>query len=68
MDRLAGGRANAYWYNPRNGKWRNGESDVINKSSFKTDIISGPKAPAQYFDAPGKAEDGNDWVLVLEVN
>ncbi len=67
MDRLAKGKAKAYWYNPRNGQWRNGDAEEPEQSPFQSAIASGPAAPAQYFDPPEKSADANDWVLVLEV-
>ena len=67
MNCLAAGQAQAYWYNPRNGRWRVGASDTDEKTPFRSDIPSGPEAAPQYFDPPGKSADANDWVLVLEV-
>ncbi len=67
MDRLAPGKAMAYWFNPSNGKWRKDAKDMPTQEPFRTDIPSGPNTTAEYFDPPGKAADGNDWVLVLEV-
>jgi hypothetical protein len=67
VDKLISGKMNAFWYNPRNGKWRNGETESDMKVPFQTDIVSGKGKPAQYFDPPENPKDGNDWVLVLEV-
>jgi hypothetical protein len=67
VDKLISGKMNAFWYNPRNGKWRNGETESDMKVPFQTDIVSGKGKPAQYFDPPENPKDGNDWVLVLEL-
>jgi hypothetical protein len=40
------------WYNPRNGEYSEG-GKIGNKKSLE-------------FDPPGKIDDGNDWVLILE--
>ncbi len=40
------------WYNPRNGEYSDG-GKIANKKLVE-------------FDPPGKMEDGNDWVLILE--
>ncbi len=67
MDRLAAPRMNAFWFNPRNGKWRTGDQESADQIAFKKDIPSGPGAALQEFDPPGNVGDGNDWVLVLKV-
>ena len=67
MNRLAAPRMNAFWFNPRNGKWRVKDSDLANGKPFAENIPSGPGAPMRTFDPPGKVGDGNDWVLVLKV-
>ena len=41
------------WYNPRNGEYQDG-GKIANKKSLE-------------FDPPGKMEDGNDWILILEM-
>ena len=66
MDRLAAPRMNAFWFNPRNGKWRVKDSDITDRKPFVKNIPSGPEAPMREFDPPGNPSDGNDWVLVLE--
>ena len=68
MDRLKKGHGSAYWFNPRNGKWHVKESDSDQKTAFQNSIPSGGGAVEQYFDPPGKPGDGNDWVLVLEID
>jgi hypothetical protein len=65
MERLAGGTANAFWYNPRTGKWSDGGSDMDDKKPFETGIKSGRGAPDHFFDPPGKSRDGNDWILFV---
>jgi hypothetical protein len=66
MDRLAPRFMNAYWFNPRNGKWWIGESEFAGQKAFTENVASGAAAPAQEFDPPGSTEDNNDWVLVLK--
>ncbi|MEM9672997.1 MAG: glycoside hydrolase family 140 protein [Cyclobacteriaceae bacterium] len=67
MSRLAEGQADAYWYSPRSGQWNYEGRESNNKVPFQMNIPSGTNSPDVYFDPPGKSEDGNDWVLVLEV-
>ena len=66
MDRLAAPLMNAFWFNPRNGKWRIKDRDFTNRRPFVKNIHSGPAAPIREFDPPGSVGDGNDWVLVLK--
>jgi len=66
MSHLSAPQANAYWFNPRNGKWRVQESEATEQKPFMKDIPSGPDANVRKFDPPGTAGDGNDWVLVLQ--
>lgn len=65
MDRLAMPAMNAFWFNPRNGKWQAGEKEFDDPTPFLESIPSGPTAAIKEFDPPGDAGDGNDWVLVL---
>ena len=67
MSKLADGRANASWYNPRSGQWRSDDADRAEKRAFGTGIPSGRGAPDYHFDPPGEPADGSDWVLLLEV-
>ncbi len=66
MARLAAPAMNAYWFNPRNGKWRAGGNESISRKSFAKKIPSGPGTSSRLFTPPGQAGDGNDWVLLLE--
>jgi len=66
MNRLSAPRMNAYWFNPRNGKWRVQKSETTEQKPFMKKIPSGRAAPIQKFDPPGNAGDGNDWVLLLK--
>jgi len=52
MNKISGKKLNAYWYDPRSGK---------NTFIGKIDN-NGTHA----FNPPGKIEDGNDWVLILD--
>jgi len=66
MNRLDTKKKNAYWFNPRNGKWRVKDKEFIEQKPFMKNIPSGKKAPVKEFDPPGKVGAGNDWVLVLK--
>ena len=62
-----GGTKNAYWYNPRDGKWCNGVGTCsTTKAAFKRGIPSGTGHPDVVFDPPGLPARGNDWVLLLQ--
>jgi len=65
MNRLAAPLMNAFWFNPRNGKWRIKDREFTNRRPFVEDIPSGPGASIREFDPPGSVGNGNDWVLVL---
>ena len=65
MDRLAAPFVDAFWFNPRNGQWRVGDSELADQIAFMGSIPSGPAAPVQEFDPPDLVGEGNDWVLVL---
>ncbi len=66
MNRLAARRMNAFWFNPRNGRWRVKDQDMTDPKPFMENIPSGPAAPIHKFDPPGAVGDGNDWVLLLK--
>jgi len=66
MNRLAAPMMNAFWFNPRNGKWRVKDSDFTDPRPFVENIPSGQGVPIREFDPPGSVGDGNDWVLVLK--
>jgi len=66
MNRLAGKKMDAYWFDPRNGKWNVNGKEFDEQKPFKKNILSGKKAAVQKFDPPGKIEPGNDWILILE--
>ena len=67
MRRLARGQARAFWYDPRTGMRRVGEDELVEKTPFAANIPSGPDAPDHHFNPPGEWAEGNDWVLLLEV-
>ena len=58
---------NAFWFNPRNGKWNIKGKEFTEQKPFMKNIASGTKAPVKEFDPPGKVGAGNDWVLVLNL-
>jgi hypothetical protein len=66
LSRLAGPRQKACWFNPRNGRWRVGETESAIPPANAPTFPSGPDASVQRFDPPGQPGDGNDCVLVLE--
>ena len=66
IDTVASKGMYAFWFNPRNGKWRVEDSELTAQKALIANIPSGPAAPIQAFDPPGNAELGNDWVLVLK--
>ncbi len=67
MDRLAGPSMNAFWFDPRNGKWwSHGQYAEDRAGSVAAKVPSGPGAVVHVFDPPGSPKDGNDWVLVLK--
>ncbi len=52
MGVIAGEKVEAFWYDPRNGE-RTSIGSIVNR-----DVAT--------FTPPGKPQDGNDWVLILE--
>ncbi|MEN8228295.1 MAG: glycoside hydrolase family 140 protein [Bacteroidota bacterium] len=64
LSHLAHGKLNAYWFNPRNGKWwlKGNELDKI--TPFLKDVVTGKGEKT--FNPPGDESDANDWVLVLK--
>jgi hypothetical protein len=65
MDQLAAGKLDAYWYNPRNGKWHIDGREYDEAKAFMTEIKGGQGSSDMTFDAPGDVGEGNDWVLIL---
>ena len=66
MNRLSAPGMNAFWFNPRSGKWRVEDRDTTDRRPFSKDIPTGPGAPVREFDPPGAVGDGNDWILLLK--
>ncbi len=66
MSRLMAPTMQAFWFNPRNGKWRVEGHDITEQKPFMKDVPSGPSAPLCEFNPPGNVGNGNDWVLVLK--
>jgi len=50
--KITGEKIRAYWYNPRNGR-----AELL--GFFENKAV-------QHFDPPGRREEGNDWVLILD--
>ncbi len=68
MDLLSGPTMDAFWFNPRNGKWCIGKVEFTEKMSFEIGIASGKGAKIHKFDPPGNPGEDNDWVLILEAS
>ena len=66
MSRLMAPTMQAFWFNPRNGKWRVEGNDITEQKPFLKNVPSGPSAPVGEFNPPGNVGNGNDWVLVLK--
>jgi hypothetical protein len=62
---LAAGTADAFWFNPRNGRLHdNAGAEVTGR--FAT-IATGAGAPIAVFNPPGAPGSGNDWLLLLRM-
>lgn len=61
MSQISGSQANAWWYNPRDGKCydNSGNATTSPLGAFAT---SGTRT----FDPPGEKGKDNDWVLILD--
>lgn len=68
MEHLAAPSMDAFWFNPRNGKWHVEGNESTKRTPFATSVASGANTPVHEFDPPGKKGSDNDWVLVLSVN
>ena len=66
MDRLAGKKITASWFNPRTGNWRVGDAEFDQPTSFANDLNGGAGAKVREFVPPGGRADGNDWLLILD--
>ena len=64
LSRLYKGKLNAYWFNPRNGKWRVKDKEYIKPQPFLNGLITG--SGNHIFTPPGSPGPENDWVLVLK--
>jgi len=61
IDRLLGPWMNAFWFNPRNGKWPVEDSESTAPKAFMANVPSGPAAPIQEFDPPATLT----WVMTV---
>jgi hypothetical protein len=61
MSRISGSRANAWWYNPRDGKCYDDSANVTTEP-FGTLDTNGTRT----FDPPGETGKDKDWVLILD--
>lgn len=66
MGRLAASPMDAFWFNPRNGKWHVTGSERDERAPFAKEFFRGNGASVR-FDPPGDPGDGNDWVLLLKL-
>lgn len=65
LSKLEKGKADAFWFNPRNGKWRltdGNESDEMLPALKQVATGTGTRK----FTPPGGPGTANDWVLVLK--
>ena len=63
--KLASGRADAYWFSPRSGKFYNSAGAIVTGPFAR--VTTGSGAPIAVFNPPGVAGPGNDWMLKLVV-
>jgi hypothetical protein len=61
---LYNGKMDAYWFNPRNGKWWVKGKNYNDLTPFRKNIKSGKGSCT--FTPPGTPGNENDWVLVLK--
>ena len=61
LTQLRGGKLNAWWYNPRDGKTYEGSNLPVEEPFARL-----PRSGAQTFSPPGDQAAGSDWVLVLD--
>jgi hypothetical protein len=66
MDRLAPPAMSAFWFNPRNGRWRVGDTENDLPRPFASGLPAGTEAPIREFTPAGGERGGNDWVLLLK--
>ncbi|MCD6598358.1 MAG: glycoside hydrolase family 140 protein [Bacteroidales bacterium] len=64
LTHLYSGKMDAYWYNPRNGKWRVIDEEFTEPTPFISRLITGNGNHT--FEAPGIPGPDNDWVLILK--
>lgn len=64
LSRLSAGRMNAYWFDPRTGKWNVNGRESERQTPFITGLQTGNGS--HEFNPPGTPGPGNDWVLVLK--
>lgn len=64
LSRLFPGKLDAFWFNPRNGKWWVSGTESEKMVPFLKGIKTGKGS--YLFDAPGNPVQENDWVLVLK--
>ncbi len=65
--KLSGPALNAYWMNPRTGRWNVGGVEEAAMMPFMKDVASGATGANVTFNPPGTAGANNDWVLVLSL-
>jgi hypothetical protein len=65
LAKLATGTADAFWFNPRTGKFADSGGGVLS-GAFR-EVSTGVGASVTVFDPPGRPRVGNDWVLKLAV-
>ena len=63
LSKLQKTKMNAYWFNPRTGKWHTGNKENSDQKPFMSDIETGHDTIT--FNPPGNPSPQNDWILIL---
>ena len=66
LQHLSGQAMTASWFNPRTGKWRVGDDEFNQPTTFANDLKVGSGAAVRRFAPPGGKAAGNDWLLILD--
>lgn len=64
LSKLKNGQLDAYWFNPRNGKWWIDGHEINDMKPFSIKMKTGEGSYT--FTPPGTPGNDNDWVLVLK--
>lgn len=64
MEKLAGAKMFAWWFNPRVGKWHVAGKETVGQAFFARDLATGSGTGVREF-VPPTAGAGQDWLLIL---